>query len=248
MRRKLTLTLLMSVLGVLSLGVLLVAHGHVVAQPSGAFSTGRLLGMQLSFQTTPTAELTAIDPATGAQTVLGGNLETALPGLGFQSGVAALDSAGHRYFVVALDQNDDSLLLTLDTQTGALLAQQTLLTVGSSYNSLQFEGASPTPQQQLQALSSQVQALAAAGTLTSGEANELQASLDAASAKLSNTTNTEASSTSSNTATTASRAACNDLGAYINKVDALVRSDRLTAQQGGALIGPAKSVMGQVCG
>ena len=110
-------------------------------------------------------------------------------------------------------------------------------------------GSPPTPLDQIQRISTQVQGLVASGTLTSGEGNALQVKLNAALASLGqsgSTTTTSASNTTGNT-TGNTTAACNQLQAFVNQVQAYVNSGRLTTAQGQSLISAANAVTTKLC-
>lgn len=81
----------------------------------------------------------------------------------------------------------------------------------------------------LAALGQRIDALVTAGTLSNGEANALRAKLDAAARALAHEPPTPA--------------ARNVLDAFVNQVDALVRSGRLASATGAALIDAARCVV-----
>ena len=85
-----------------------------------------------------------------------------------------------------------------------------------------------TAQQQINLLGANVQSLVSAGSLDKGQANALTASLNAATAKLSQGNTT---------------AAVNTLNAFINKVQALIQSKNLSAANGQKLIDAAKAAI-----
>ncbi len=93
-------------------------------------------------------------------------------------------------------------------------------------------GSPPTPQERIEAMSAQVQDLVAAGTLNAGQGNALQASLNAALASLGKGN---------------SHATCNQLQAFVNKVQADMASGRLTAAQGQPLIDAATPLITKYC-
>jgi len=86
-----------------------------------------------------------------------------------------------------------------------------------------------TPAQALPLVSSQLKAFQAAGVLTIGQANSLESKLDVAVSSLSRTT--------PNT-----RAACNQLTAFINEVNSLVAEGVLTSEQASQLLNGALGI------
>lgn len=90
----------------------------------------------------------------------------------------------------------------------------------------------PTPQQQIAAITTQVQDLVTANSLNTGDGNALQTSLNAASASITNGNN---------------NATCNQLQAFTNKVQATVRSRRLTTSQGQSLMNAATPLISKYC-
>ncbi|PWT94311.1 MAG: hypothetical protein C5B55_02930 [Blastocatellia bacterium] len=86
-----------------------------------------------------------------------------------------------------------------------------------------------TPAEGLSNLISQIQGLVSAGVLNQGQGNSLIVKLEAAQASI---------------ASGNSNAACNQVGAFINEVDALIKSGRLTSAQGLQLIGEAETILG----
>ncbi|MEO7889763.1 MAG: hypothetical protein ABIW19_07160 [Vicinamibacterales bacterium] len=88
-----------------------------------------------------------------------------------------------------------------------------------------------TPQQSLSQLIAQVTALASGGTLTSNQAAVLKTTLTAALASIADGNRT---------------AACGQLGAFINKVQALVNSQTLSAPTGAALQAAASATRVQL--
>ncbi|HEX5733161.1 MAG TPA: right-handed parallel beta-helix repeat-containing protein [Blastocatellia bacterium] len=89
----------------------------------------------------------------------------------------------------------------------------------------------PNPGQAIQALIGNIESLVAQGVLNHGQGNALTSKLRAALQQL------ERGNT---------RAAANQINAFINQVDALVRSRRLSPQQGQALIDAAMNILGQI--
>jgi len=90
-----------------------------------------------------------------------------------------------------------------------------------------------SPEQQIQVLNDQVTGLVDEGVLSSGSANALIQKLDNAARQL------DAGKTS---------VVCAQLEAFINQVEALTRTGKLTEELGAELIGAANSIIGQVCG
>jgi probable HAF family extracellular repeat protein len=86
----------------------------------------------------------------------------------------------------------------------------------------------PDPAQMLAALGDAIGSLTAAGGLSAGSATALLASVHAAQASLARGDN---------------NAAKGELGAFINKVNALIRSNRLSSADGGRLVSAAQSVI-----
>ena len=89
----------------------------------------------------------------------------------------------------------------------------------------------PIPAQAIQALISAVESLVAQGVLNAGQGNALTSKLRAALQQL------ERGNT---------QAAANQINAFINQVEALIRSRRLTPQQGQALIDAATNIISQI--
>lgn len=96
----------------------------------------------------------------------------------------------------------------------------------------------PSPQQQIQAISTQVQTLITSGTLTSGEGAALEVKLQAASASLSRSGGTSTGNTT---------AACHQLQAFVNQVQADVRSGRLTQAQSQSLLSATSTITTRLC-
>lgn len=90
-----------------------------------------------------------------------------------------------------------------------------------------------TPQQAIQTLINNVESLLAQGVLNKGQANALTSKLEAALKQLGR----------GNT-----KAAANQINAFINQVNAFVKSRKLTAQQGQALIDAASGIVVQMGG
>lgn len=90
-----------------------------------------------------------------------------------------------------------------------------------------------TPEEQVEDLEDEVEALADAGALSGGEAVSLQAKLDAALASLERGQQA---------------VACNQLEAFIHQVEAFVRGGKLTAEEGQSLIDRAQALIDELCG
>lgn len=93
-------------------------------------------------------------------------------------------------------------------------------------------GPPPTPQEQVTAISAQIQGLVSSHVLNAGNGNTLQASLNAASASI----------TKGN-----DKATCNHLQAFVNKVQATVQSGRLTQTQGQSLLNASNPLITRFC-
>ncbi len=91
----------------------------------------------------------------------------------------------------------------------------------------------PTPQEAIDAIGDQIGTLTDNATLGEGEANALQAKLDAALARLDKGKPKEAA---------------NALHAFINQLEAMVKSGRLSAAEGEALVAAARAIIGQMQG
>ena len=91
----------------------------------------------------------------------------------------------------------------------------------------------PTPQEQIEALIAEIEALVAEGALASNKANPLINKLENISAKIDSGEVTEA---------------CDQLGAFINQVNAYVNAGTLAPAQGQALIDAAEAIQANVCG
>ena len=89
----------------------------------------------------------------------------------------------------------------------------------------------PAPGQAIQALINNVEALVAQGVLNAGQGNALSSKLRAALQQLERGN---------------ARAAANQINAFINQVDALIRSRRLSPQQGQLLIDAAMNILGLI--
>jgi probable HAF family extracellular repeat protein len=90
-----------------------------------------------------------------------------------------------------------------------------------------------SPEQQIQALGDQVMGLVDDGVLNSGSANALIQKLDNAARQL------DAGKTN---------VVCAQMEAFINQVETLVRTGKLTEELGAELIGAANSIISLVCG
>jgi hypothetical protein len=90
-----------------------------------------------------------------------------------------------------------------------------------------------TPEEELQVLIAQVLGLVDDGVLNQGNGNALTSKLENALMSLED----------GNT-----NAACNQLGAFVNQVEALVNSGKLTEVQGQPLIDGANALIEQLCG
>jgi hypothetical protein len=83
-------------------------------------------------------QLVTLDPVSGAMTALGTGISTPLPGA---SGVAALDSAGQRFFFVATPEGEsDSRLYSFSTSTGATLSSPVITGSATAFiNALAYD-------------------------------------------------------------------------------------------------------------
>jgi len=89
----------------------------------------------------------------------------------------------------------------------------------------------PTPAEGVESLDGNVEDLYAAGVLSKGESNALTSTLDAALKQVGSGKTTPA---------------INQLGAFINKIEALVQSGKLSEDEGQALIDAAQAVIDQL--
>ncbi len=89
----------------------------------------------------------------------------------------------------------------------------------------------PTPEAGAEVLTSDIEQLVTAGTLNSGEGNSLTSRLDAAVKQLDRGNG---------------GAAINQIQAFINQVNALIMSKRVTPEEGQLLIGAASVMIGQI--
>jgi probable HAF family extracellular repeat protein len=91
----------------------------------------------------------------------------------------------------------------------------------------------PTPEEQTEALVAEVQNLIDTGVLNQGNGNALTTKLENALGKL------EKGNT---------QAACNEMGAFVNLVEAFVNSGKLTEEEGQPLVEGAGSLIAELCG
>ena len=109
-----------------------------------------------------------------------------------------------------------------------------ILFVGSNNNIYRADLPTPlTPTERVEELTTSIESLVADGLLSPADAEQLTTKLDAVNAKLANGE---------------LNAAVNNLGAFINKVNALVRSRRLSVVTGEQLTADANALIGQISG
>ncbi|HUP60635.1 MAG TPA: hypothetical protein VNA69_09480 [Thermoanaerobaculia bacterium] len=126
------------------------ATGALLASPtiSGDVITGLEYdsdaNVLLGLRTPPDGgkQVVTLDPATGTTTDVSANVA---PSLGMASGVTGLDAAGNRFYFVATPNSEtDSRIYTIDTATGALVSNPTI--VGSASQFMQgLAWAPPAP-------------------------------------------------------------------------------------------------------
>lgn len=109
-----------------------------------------------------------------------------------------------------------------------------ILFVGTDNNVYRADLPTPlTPTERVEELTTSIESLVAEGLLSAADAEQLTTKLDAVNAKLANGD---------------LNAAVNNLGAFINKVNALVRSRRLSVVTGEQLTADANALIGQISG
>ena len=149
----------------------------------------------------------------------------------------AYDSLGNQLWIKRyngpVDDHDEAFGLAVDSSTGNVYVTGYSPGSGTSidYTTIKYR-VKLDPVEQIEKFIGEVFTLVDEGVLNQGESNALITKLDAALKSLDK----------ENT-----KAACNQLGAFINQVNALVNSGRLTPEQGQALIDAANEVIEELC-
>ena len=155
-------------------------------------------------------------------------------GYNFGAGNDFVAIAGRGFHILAL-RSDGSLFAWGDNYWGQCnvpAGNDFVAIAAGRFHSLAQVGP-PDPVEQIEELIGKVFSLVDEGKLNKGEANSLNSKLDAALKSIEKgKTNT----------------ACNQLGAFINQVNALINSGRLTQEEGEQLIFAAEAVIAELCG
>jgi hypothetical protein len=197
--------------------------------PAGPYALGAT-----SVTLTVTDNHDASNSCTGTVTVV----DATVPAIGCPAaitadGISASGGAAVPFTVSATDSCDASVSVVAVPASGSLFPFGTTTVSATatddSGNSAQcsFTVTVLTPQEQIDAIINEIEALIVGGTLAPNKANPLIAKLDSVAAKL------DAGQVG---------AGCNQLGAFINQVNAYIGNGTLTAAQGQELIDATNAI------
>ena len=144
-------------------------------------------------------------------------------GAGRRTWGVAITPDGTRAYLTTRDSTNE--VLVIDTASNAVVATVPL-PFGSDPLGVSIGNRAVTPEIQTVLLISQVEDLVTAGSLNRGRGRSLLAKLNRILSSLERRP----------------RIACNALGAFVNQVNAFIRSGRLSELQGHALLGAANAL------